>query len=139
ALDVIDSQLVELARDEQLVVDGKADGLALRSVPERGVKREDLHIKPPVEQASGAGGLLHSCYGTPASFLFFTNVIMLRSSAPTVSIGCLPAASRMARKFFRPVLFSLIHVRANSPDWISERIFFISARVCSFTTRGPRV
>ena len=35
----------------------------------------------------------------------------------------------MARNLWRPVLFSSIHWRANSPDWISERIFFISARI----------
>ena len=35
--------------------------------------------------------------------------------------------------------FSRIHSRANWPDRISARIFFISARVCSLTIRGPRV
>ena len=39
----------------------------------------------------------------------------------------------------RPVRFSLIHSLANSPLWISLRIFFISARVCPVTMRGPRV
>src|SRR6185437_16625275 len=79
-------------------------------------------------------------YATPASFFFFRNVIILRSSAPTVSI-CEPCcASRIARNFLRPpALFSAIQFFANSPDWISERIFFISARVASLTTRGPRV
>ena len=35
--------------------------------------------------------------------------------------------------------FSAIHSLANAPLWISERIFFISARVWSVTIRGPRV
>ena len=33
-------------------------------------------------------------------------------------------------KFGRPFSFSAIHSLANSPDWISPRIFFISALVC---------
>ena len=61
-----------------------------------------------------------------------------RSWAPTFSIGCLAASSRMRSKFGRPFSFSAIHSLANSPLWISPRIFFISALVCGVTTRGPR-
>ena len=43
AFDVVDAQLVQLLGNEQLVVHGERDGLALRAVPERGVERLNLH------------------------------------------------------------------------------------------------
>src|SRR5947209_18080670 len=120
ALDVVDAEVIEFLRNDELVVHGERDGFALRAVPEGRVERVNSHLL-----AARAG---ESC-GTPASFFFFKNVIISRSSRPTVSMGWLRAASRMARNFLRPVLFSLIQSFANWPDWISERIFFISARV----------
>src|SRR5262249_40020212 len=130
AFDVVNSQLIQLLRDDQLVVYRERDRLALRAVAQRGVERKDFHFR-----AASAG----CSSGTPTSFVFFKKVIISRSSRPTVSIFWLRAASRIARKFLRPVLFSAIHCRANSPDCTSLRILRISARVCSFTTRGPRV
>src|SRR5581483_7262396 len=133
AFNIIDSQLIQFLRNDELVIHGERDGLALRAVPESGIEREDFHIN------YAWAGLEAWSSGTPTSFFFLRNGIIARNSAPTFSIGWLRASSRMARKFLRPVLFSSIHLRANSPDWISERIFFISARVCSVTMRGPRV
>ena len=43
ALDVIDTQLVQLSGDDQFVVDGKRDRLALRAVPERCIESLDTH------------------------------------------------------------------------------------------------
>jgi hypothetical protein len=45
----------------------------------------------------------------------------------------------MRLKFSWPARFSAIHSRAKSPDWISPRIFFISARVSSVMMRLPRL
>ena len=44
ALDVVDAQLVQLLRNDELVVHGERDGLALRAVPESGIEGEDLHM-----------------------------------------------------------------------------------------------
>jgi N-methylhydantoinase B len=49
-----------------------------------------------------------------------------------------PSASRRL-KLTLPLSHSLIHSSANSPLWISPRIFFISAFVASVTMRRPRV
>ena len=43
ALDVVDAELVELLRDEQLVVDRKRDRFALGAVAQRGVEGVDAH------------------------------------------------------------------------------------------------
>jgi hypothetical protein len=45
----------------------------------------------------------------------------------------------MRWKFSCPASFSAIHSFANSPDWMSARIFFIACRVSSVITLGPRV
>src|SRR5262249_35065117 len=71
------------------------------------------------------GGLIHD--------------IMARSRLPTSSIGWSASRRRVARNEARWAWFSSTPSRANWPDWISPRIFFISAFVCSLTTRGPRV
>jgi hypothetical protein len=43
ALDVIDSEIVEFRRNEQLVVYGERDGLALSAVAEGGIEGMDFH------------------------------------------------------------------------------------------------
>ena len=45
AFDVIDAQLVEFLRDDQLVVERERDGFALRAVAESGVEGLDTHIR----------------------------------------------------------------------------------------------
>src|SRR5439155_278310 len=65
--------------------------------------------------------------------------IMARSRWPTSSILWSASRLRMARNCARLAWFSSTHSRANWPDWISLRIFFISTLVSSLTTRGPRV
>jgi hypothetical protein len=64
---------------------------------------------------------------------------MPRRSEPTFSICESADSVRIRSKFSPPARFSAIHSLANSPDWISARIFFIAARVSSVMTRGPRV
>ena len=68
ALNIIDTQFIKLPGNNQLVLDGEGDGLALSAVAQSGIEYLDFHA------------------GTPASFLRFRNVIMLRSSTPTLSI-----------------------------------------------------
>ena len=63
----------------------------------------------------------------------------LPEPGPTSSIGCSASRLRMARKPARLAWFSSTHSRANWPDWISARIFFISAWSRRRSTRGPRV
>src|SRR6185503_16355589 len=63
--------------------------------------------------------------------------IIDRSWVPTSSIGCWRDLLRSSLNFGRPFWFSAIHSLAKEPLWISERIFFISARVWSVTIRGP--
>lgn len=46
ALNVIDAQFVELLRDQELVVRGKADGLALATVPHYGIESKDTQRVP---------------------------------------------------------------------------------------------
>src|ERR1022692_3701775 len=76
AFDIVDAQLVELLRDEQLVVDGERDGLTLGAVAKSGVKSKDLHF-----------GTASCSSGTPDSFFFLRKVIISRSSRPTFSMG----------------------------------------------------
>src|SRR4051812_25328479 len=63
--------------------------------------------------------------------------IMARSLAPTSSIGCAAFLARIALKEVWLTRFSSIQSRVNLPDWMSPRIFFISALVSGVTTRGP--
>src|SRR5581483_5065010 len=51
-----------------------------------------------------------------------------RSSLPTFSTGAFACSARSRWKLSWPARFSAIHSRAKAPDWISSRIFFISAR-----------
>src|SRR5579872_6680585 len=143
AFNVIDSQVVQFLGDHEFVIHGKRDGLSLSAISERCVEGEEFHIGPATAPLRSRlccyFVLAASSWGTPTSFFFLRKVIISRSSRPTFSMGWSRAASRMARNLWRPVLFSSIHWRANSPDCTSLRIFFISARVCSLTTRGPRV
>ena len=74
ALDVVNPELVQLVDHQDFIVGRKADGLALGAVAQRGVEREDAHKS-------------YVAAGTPTSFFFLRNVIILRSSAPTFSIG----------------------------------------------------
>src|SRR5438132_589455 len=67
------------------------------------------------------------------------HAIIDRRRLPTSSIECSASRRRIARNPARLAWFSSTHSRANWPDWISPRIFFISAFVASLTTRGPRV
>ena len=43
AFDVVDPQLVEFLRNQQLVIHGEGDGLALRAVPEGRIEGKDFH------------------------------------------------------------------------------------------------
>ena len=43
AFDVVDAELIQLLRNEQLVIHGEGDGFALRAVAESGIESEDLH------------------------------------------------------------------------------------------------
>ena len=43
AFNVINTELVQLLGDDELVVHGERDRLALRAVPERGVEGKDFH------------------------------------------------------------------------------------------------
>src|SRR5262244_22358 len=63
--------------------------------------------------------------------------IMARSLAPTSSIGCAAILARIALNEVWLTRFSRIQSLTNLPDWMSPRMRFISARVSSFTTRGP--
>src|SRR6266849_4034297 len=63
--------------------------------------------------------------------------IMARSLAPTSSIGWAAHFARMALNEVWLTRFSSIQSLTNLPDWMSSRIFFISARVSGVTTRGP--
>src|SRR5262245_10861333 len=63
--------------------------------------------------------------------------IMVRSFSPICSIGCAAILARMALNEVWLTRFSSIQSLTNLPDWMSPRIFFISARVASLTTRGP--
>ena len=42
ALNVVDPEFVQFRRNQQLVINGKRDGLALSAIPKRGVERVDL-------------------------------------------------------------------------------------------------
>ncbi len=46
ALNVIDTEFVELLGDDEFVGDGEGDGFTLRAVPERGVEYGDFHGWP---------------------------------------------------------------------------------------------
>src|SRR5579862_4763749 len=98
ALNVIDPQFVQLLDHQDFVVGREADGFALSAVAQRGVEREDAHKS-------------YVAAGTPTSFFFLRKVIILRSSAPTFSMGWFSCSARIARNFLRPVLFSSIHSR----------------------------
>src|SRR5690606_39486545 len=63
--------------------------------------------------------------------------IMARRRSPTSSIGCWPAALRIALKLVWPTLFSSIQSRVKRPDWMSPSTRFISALVSALTIRGP--
>src|SRR5699024_7752032 len=75
-----------------------------------------------------------------SEFYLLSQLIILRSSAPTFSIRCSLCIRRSARKWvLRPPL-GLISVRnslAKVPSWISVRTFFISLRVSSVIRRLP--
>src|SRR5450755_4329748 len=74
ALNVVDPKLVQFLDDQKFIVSRKADGLALGAVAQRGIERENTHKS-------------YVAAGTPTSFFFLRNVIILRSSAPTFSMG----------------------------------------------------
>src|SRR6185369_6647366 len=63
AFNVVDAKLIQLLRNDELVIHGERDGLALRSIPESGIEREDLHITPDVYFLAATAS--DSC-GTPA-------------------------------------------------------------------------
>src|SRR5436190_16768686 len=63
--------------------------------------------------------------------------IISRSLAPTCSIGCSASLARVALNEVWLTLFSSIQSLTKRPDWISARMFFISALVSGVTTRGP--
>src|SRR3989338_1966218 len=72
-------------------------------------------------------------------YYYFIHGIICLSFFPTTSIRCSASRFISLSKFFLPVSFSAIHSFANSPDWISFNIFFISARADFGTTLSPRV
>jgi hypothetical protein len=41
---VVNTELVQLSRDEQFVIDGERDGFALRAVPKSGIECLNAHI-----------------------------------------------------------------------------------------------
>ena len=43
ALNVIDTELIQLLGNDELVVHGERDGLALRAIPESGIEGMDFH------------------------------------------------------------------------------------------------
>src|SRR6185312_8004344 len=98
---------------QDFVVSRKTDGFALGAVAQRGVECENAHKLWPLPSGQTA---LYVAAGTPTSFFFFRNGIILRSSAPTCSTFWFCAASRIARNLWRPLLFSAIQALANSPD-----------------------
>src|SRR6266496_3496089 len=59
---------------------------------------------------------LEESLGASAGFLpsFGSQLIIPRSCAPTISMGCCFSFSRSALNFGQPFLFSAIHSRANS-------------------------
>src|SRR5271163_3911091 len=63
--------------------------------------------------------------------------IISRSLAPTCSMGWAAHLARIALNEVWLTLFSSIQSLTNLPDWMSSRIFFISALVFWSTTRGP--
>src|SRR5215218_208584 len=63
--------------------------------------------------------------------------IMARSFSPTASAGCAASLARIALNEVWLTRFSSIQSLANLPDWISDRMRFISARVSALITRGP--
>ena len=83
ALNVINTELVQLLGNDELVVHGERDGLALRAVPESGVEGMDFHKGS--SEMDRPGGLSYAT-GTPTSFFFLRNGIMSRRLLPTVSI-----------------------------------------------------
>src|SRR5262245_16481494 len=80
-------------------------------------------------------GQAHSDYIPPLR----SQLIIWRRRAPTTSMGCSASRLVMALKTGRLALFSMIHSRANSPDWISLSSFFMASRVSWVITRRPRV
>src|ERR1700750_2465562 len=68
---------------------------------------------------------------------FLIQGIISRSLAPTCSIGCSASLARGALNEVWLTLFSSIQSLTKRPDWMSPRIFFISALVSGVTTRGP--
>ena len=65
--------------------------------------------------------------------------IIERSSLPSRSIWWFLPSSRMRWKFSWPALFSAIHSRAKSPDWISAEDLLHRRRGSRRSTRLPRV
>ena len=103
AFNVVNTQLIEFLGDEHFVIDGERDGFALRAVPESGIESLNAHGWFSTVRR------LESALPAPAGLLLLSslrNVIILRSSRPTFSIGLIGCASRMARNFWRPALFS---------------------------------
>ena len=72
-------------------------------------------------------------------YRFFIQLIIERSSLPTFSIRPRLSVSLKLLNTGRFAWFSTTHSRANCPDWISFRIFRISARVSSVMILGPLV
>ena len=65
---------------------------------------------------------------------------MLRSLAPTTSIGCFRSRSRISLKIGRPASFSAIHRLANSPALdLGEQLLHRLPSSRSVTMRGPAV
>src|ERR1700730_1204785 len=82
-------------------------------------------------------GEAHQFFALSTSAFALIHGIMARSFSPTCSIGCCASLARVALNEVWLTLFSSIQLRVKRPDWISARIFFISARVSAVITRGP--
>src|SRR5208282_1653590 len=100
-----------------------AMGLLGPKVPSQGLGYQDALCDQFLLRSTSARSLIHG--------------IISRSLAPMASAGCAASLLRMALNDVWLTLFSSIQSLTNLPDWISARIFFISARVASLITRGP--
>src|SRR5581483_1768560 len=83
------------------------------------------------------GGLSGQLRAVSTSRFLPIQGIMARRRAPTSSIGCSALRRRVALNDGWPTAHSAIQSRTKRPDWMSSRIFFISALVSEVITLGP--
>src|SRR5450759_146961 len=133
---------IELTRVERLVEGEGHDGLALAGPSaDRHVADADSPLAAngpliPGDRDVGGLGRDHTSMSSPPSSI---QLIMPRSSLPTVSIRCSLPWRCSALNTGRLAWFSRIHSRANSPLWISASSSRMVSRTFSSMMRGPRV